>query len=150
MRIIHAAWACALAGFVLVPKPGEAAANCTAGMSVLTLGPFNQIRGTPPVSATVNVTVNYQSASQRTTYTVKFTSASGFVMTNASTGSTVSYTVTGPNGTAPTAVFSGAGGSSGNGSFTFPITITAAGSQDPKVSSTPYSDPTASLTCSIP
>lgn len=150
MRIIHAAWTCALAGFVLLPNVSEAAGSCTATISPVTLGAFNQIRGTPPVtSPPVTVTVNYKSVSQHANFTVMFTSTSGFVMTNASTGSRVSYTVSGPDGTTPSAVFNRAAGNPGNGSFTFLITIAAPSAQDPKVSSTLYSDPTASLTCSV-
>lgn len=151
MRIIHTACACAVAGIVLIPNAGEAAGTCTATLSAVTLPAFNQIRGTPPVTVTPNVTVNWTAGSHNPKLSVTYSSTNGFLMKNGS--NSVSYTVSGPNGSPPTAVYNaplgGQVNSGSTGTFTFPLTITAPASQDPKTSSTPYSDATATLTCSV-
>lgn len=147
MRIIHAACACAVVGIALLPNAGEAAGTCTASLSAVTLPAFNQIRGTPPVSAAPMVTVNYTASLKNPQLTVTFSSANGFVMKNGS--NTVSYTVSSTYGSPPYVYNQKVGGAKPGvpGNLTFPLTITASGPQDPKVGS--YSDATASLACSV-
>lgn len=147
----------ALAAAAVLPSFADAAVSgtCTASAGPVNFSqPYNVIRGTPPLSATVTVTYGWSlDTGNNPTVTVNLLPApASRHVTNGANTLNYAVTLNGTtfyDGSAGTVHFtSSESGRTGSGK-TFTMVVTVPAGQDPKVSSTLYTAATLTLSCAV-